>query len=90
MLNKFPLSVQVPLWVERKYNRNVSNSPLLSECMIKHSQPFFDKKTVTHPTSLRVAVPSPPPPAPVKRKQGNVYASLTLIVFHDVTLIYAK
>ena len=26
----------------------------------------------------------------VKRKRGNVYANLTLMVFHDVTLIYAK
>ena len=31
------------------------------------------------------APPSPPPP-PVKRRRGNVYVNLTLIVFRDVTL----
>ena len=44
--------------------------------------------------SLRVVVPFTPPPPPhthkVKRKRGNVYANLSLIVFRDVTLIYAK
>ena len=38
-----------------------------------------------------ITVPFPfllPPPPPVK--QGNVYANLTLIVFREVTLIYAK
>ena len=36
--------------------------------------------------SLRVAVPSPSPPPQVKRRRGNVYVNLTLIVFRDVTL----
>ena len=39
-------------------------------------------------SSLRVAVPSPTPK--VKRRRGNVYANLTLIVFRDFILIYAK
>ena len=34
--------------------------------------------------------PPPPPPFKVKRKRGNVYENLTLIVLCDVTLIYAK
>ena len=32
----------------------------------------------------------PYPPSKVKRKRGNVYGNLTLIVFRDATLIYAK
>ena len=36
-------------------------------------------------SSLRVTVSSPSPR--VKRRRGNVYANLTLIVFRDVTLL---
>ena len=42
-------------------------------------------KSACDKRSLRVAVPSPPPQ--VKRRRGNVYANLTLIVFRDNTLL---
>ena len=50
-----------------------------------HPHPASQKKISG--VSLRVAVPSP---TKVKRKQGNVYENLKLIVFCDATLIYAK
>ena len=57
----------------------------------------FDQLSIICPTlvdyphqknnGLRVAVPFP---CKVKRKRGNVYANVTLIVFRDVTLTKAK
>ena len=41
-------------------------------------------------TTKPIAYIYPYPPPKVKRKRGKVYDNLTLIVFCDVTLIYAK
>ena len=62
--------------MEREFQQHVYLKRELSQAVKWRGQ-----KTIS--ACLRVAIPFPPK---VKRKRGNVYANLTLLMFRDVTL----